>query len=190
MLSKPPGWTLRWGNTVIILLLIGLISLSAFVSYPDIISGQASITTKNPPLRLVSYSSGKIVSILKKENDFVNKADQIIITENPTQENQITGLKYYLKKIDSILIKKNEHNLIPVSDSAFLIGDLQGEFSGMTASINDYNTLTADNYYKRRIENLEKQVRQYQSLIALNQKQYLLSKKELENASTKFNAQK
>lgn len=190
MLSKPPGWTIRWGSTVIILLLIGVVLLSAFIKYPDVIQGEVQITTENPPLRFASYSGGKIISILKKENETVKKGERIIVIENPTEESHINSLKSYLKKIDSVFISPNKPNLIPMPDSSFLIGDLQQEFNSLTTSITDLNSLVMDNFYTKKVGNLEKQTKQYRALISLNQKQYMLSQKGLENATAKYNAQK
>ena len=190
ILSRPPGWTLRWGNIVILLLISGLILLCAFIKYPDVILGEAVITTQNPPLRLSSYSSGKIVSILKKENDEVRKNNQVIVIENPTEENHINALRVYLKKTDSAFIFQNKPAFIPLPVSSFLVGDLQPEFNALTSSLSNLNALVLDDFYTKKVRNLEKQINQYKFLISLNQKQYILSQKTLENATTKYNAQK
>ncbi len=190
MMSQPPGWTLRWGSTFIIVLILGLVLLSALIQYPDVIPGEVMITTKNPPLRLSSYTSGKIVSILKKENDLVRKNERMLVIENPSSEDQILALRSYLKKADSTFLQHRRIASLPLPDSSYMVGDLQQEFGALTSSFTELKTLVSDTYYSKKIQNLEKQTRQYRSLIALNERQYSLSQKALENATIKFDAQK
>lgn len=47
VLGKVPPSILRWGITVIALILIGLLAGAYFFKYPDTLTGQVSITTSN-----------------------------------------------------------------------------------------------------------------------------------------------
>lgn len=188
ILQRPPGWTVRWGSAVITALLAGLVLFSALIRYPDVIPGAAIITTRNPPVRLVAYSGGKVVSVYKKENDPLVKGDRILAIENSAEEKDLAGLRAYLDRMDNSLSGKPD--LIPLPGFRMQVGDMQSALDELIASVHGFNTLASDRYYRTQTENLENQIAQYGKLIELNRKQWILSQKELENASQKFQAQK
>ena len=45
IISAVPSWMIRWGITLIFGLILMLVSLSWFIKYPDIIFGNAILTT-------------------------------------------------------------------------------------------------------------------------------------------------
>ena len=63
IIGNPPGWTLRWGMTVLFFCMVLLLTISWFVSYPDIVEAPAVLTTENPPIRLMAGASAKIISL-------------------------------------------------------------------------------------------------------------------------------
>ncbi|MFM8832546.1 MAG: secretion protein HlyD, partial [Cytophagales bacterium] len=56
-----PGWLLRWGITLIFVLFLGLLAISWFIKYPDVIKATVVVTTNPAPINLVSRTSGKIL---------------------------------------------------------------------------------------------------------------------------------
>ena len=66
ILGTPPSSIVRWGVTVIFSVITMLLALSYIVKYPDIVKGNVIITTKNPPVKISSYTSGFIQKILIK----------------------------------------------------------------------------------------------------------------------------
>lgn len=190
IMDHPPGWIIRWGSTLVFLLLAGLILLSAWIQYPDVIEGKAMITTKEPPLRLTAYASGKLTELFKADNAPVNQSEKIALLENPTGESDISALRLYLQELDSFIMDHNNGPFPLPSNSQLKLGDLQSELNLLTSTINDFNTLALDPFHQQKKENLKKQIEHYRSMNLLNQKQVLIAKKGLDNATIKFNAQK
>ena len=60
MLGHPPGWSLRWGITAVLVAAALFLGLAWLVKYPDVIVARVVIVTENPPIRLFARSSGKI----------------------------------------------------------------------------------------------------------------------------------
>jgi len=60
ILSYVPNWLVRYGNTIVLLLLL----ITWFVKYPDVITAEVVVTTKIPPEKIYAKSSGKIETIL------------------------------------------------------------------------------------------------------------------------------
>ncbi|MCE9539155.1 MAG: HlyD family secretion protein, partial [Bacteroidetes bacterium] len=49
LLTAVPKWIVRWGVTIIFLVMVLALSLSFFIKYPDTLSAKTIITTANPP---------------------------------------------------------------------------------------------------------------------------------------------
>lgn len=76
IITQVPGWLLRWGITLIFVLFIGLLAMSWFIKYPDVIKAKVVVTTDPAPIDLVSRAVGKI-TLLKKANETAQKNDLI-----------------------------------------------------------------------------------------------------------------
>ena len=73
ILSHVPNWMIRWGITLIFALIILLVGLSWIIKYPDTIQGSLILTTKEPPIELVSKSSGQISHLFVPNNYQIKK---------------------------------------------------------------------------------------------------------------------
>lgn len=100
ILTKVPHWMIRWGNVLFMALIVLILVISYFIKYPDIIVSEAVITTKIPPQKLISRSTGKFDSIFVKDNQFVNNNQLLAILENPANYNHVLQLKNILSEVE------------------------------------------------------------------------------------------
>ena len=115
ILSEMPGWTLRWGLTVIFGIVATILVLSYFIKYPDVIKGKINITSNNPPVPLVARTSGNIVLIV---------ADKSLV-----KENDVLGYLKSATKYDDILKLKQKLNFIKNSSVSTLNADSLSQFT-------------------------------------------------------------
>lgn len=71
IISRPPAWLVRWGITLILILLSLLIGLSFLIRYPDFVEAKVLVTTADPTERISARFSGQI------EHVFVTNGDQV-----------------------------------------------------------------------------------------------------------------
>jgi len=64
ILTRVPHWMIRWGNLLILSLIILLLFLSWMLKYPDTIPAQAIVTTVIPLQKEQANVSEKIEAIL------------------------------------------------------------------------------------------------------------------------------
>ena len=83
ILTKVPHWMIRWGNVLFLSLIVLLLIMSWFVKYPDIITSKAIITTQIPPQKEFAKITGKLDTILVKDNDTVTENQPLAILETP-----------------------------------------------------------------------------------------------------------
>jgi len=100
ILTQVPGWMIRWGNVVVLTLLLLLFATSWFIKYPDIITAQVIITTQTPPEKLVARSTGKIEAILIQDKQHVSKNVPLAVIENSANYKDVFLLKSIVDTID------------------------------------------------------------------------------------------
>src|SRR5690606_6663 len=77
-----PRWIIRWGITIMLLVVIVLIGGSFIYKYPDLIKARITILSVNPPVQIVTKSNGKIDQLLVQNNQSVKKDDVLAVIEN------------------------------------------------------------------------------------------------------------
>lgn len=181
ILSHVPNWMIRWGITLIfILILLGLL-LSYIVKYPDVVEGQVVLTTEQPPSRLVSRTNGYINKLYVPNDSTVKKGDLIAEIKSPVNKSDIDQMQAALavKSNDSLLVLLKE-----IDD----LGILQSEVNALYSHLVEYENLIDDDFFERSIQNLSKQI-EYNNRLAWISKQELdVLEKELLNAKDKYDA--
>ena len=64
ILGTPPEWIIRWGITIIMIVILIILVGTWFYKYPDIIPSRITILSENPPVQIVARSTGKIDELL------------------------------------------------------------------------------------------------------------------------------
>lgn len=100
ILTRVPHWMIRWGNVVILSIILILFSVSWMLKYPDLISTQITITTAIPPEKLVAKTSGKIQAILVTDRTNVAKNTPLAVIENSANYKDVFLLKSIVDTID------------------------------------------------------------------------------------------
>ena len=67
ILTRPPHWMIRWGNTIIFIILLMILLMSYFIKYPEFVPAPIIVTSQNPPEKLLSRTNSKIEKIFIKE---------------------------------------------------------------------------------------------------------------------------
>lgn len=126
VLTAVPNWMIRWGNTLILILLFMLLAITWGVKYPDTIASQAMITTKLPPQKKYTKIAGKLDSILVKDNQSIHQGDILSIIENTADFEHIQLLKSI---VDTIKLN-NKNFKFPIDEIPILfLGEIDSEFA-------------------------------------------------------------
>ncbi len=175
IIGKAPNNIIRWGITVLFLVIISLLFCSWFIKYPDLLTANVVITTTPPPIALVSRTSGNL-HLLKKENEIVKSEEVVAYLQSSAS---IDAVLFVEEKLSSNSDLRT--TTIPGS-----LGDLQPHYAGLTSALTSLNALTENKIYDKQIAQLQKQVITYQKLGRSQLSQQKLSAQELKLAQEKF----
>ena len=124
ILTRVPHWLIRWGNIVVLSIVLLMLGVSWMIKYPDMISTQISITTQVPPQKILAKTSGRIEAILVADKENVAKETPLAIIENTANYNDVFLLK---SCVDHFIIDKNEFPFDKTN--ALQLGDIESYFA-------------------------------------------------------------
>ncbi len=82
IIGKLPSWIIRYGITLVALIMSGIVIACCFIKYPQTVDATITITTLNPPADLFAKSEGRIDRIFTKDKDLVEKGQRIALIYN------------------------------------------------------------------------------------------------------------
>jgi multidrug efflux pump subunit AcrA (membrane-fusion protein) len=189
ILSHVPSWMIRWGITVILVLILMVLAMSYVIKYPDVVSAQAIVTTEQPPLRLVNKVSGQITTLHVLDGTQVQAGDVIAEMENPVPEGVVLAFTEHLENIKNAQDSGNlaNYQLIEFNQP---LGEWQQNYNELIRAIRDFKELGLNQLNKSKIGTLEKQITNQKRLAEISRRQLALSEAALRNAQIKFEADK
>ena len=106
ILGRAPSWILRWGITIIFLIVALIVFISWLIKYPDVIKGDVVLTSANPPVKIVARSNGTITTLYKKDGEPIHKGDKIAIIQSTLSVDAVSYLHAASDSIDMFMSDK------------------------------------------------------------------------------------
>ncbi|WP_295221587.1 HlyD family efflux transporter periplasmic adaptor subunit [uncultured Chryseobacterium sp.] len=206
ILTQPPHWMIRWGNTIIFLILVLILIMSYVIRYPEFIPAPIVVTSQNPPEKLEARTNAKIEKIFIKEHQQVRKDQVLMVLQSTANYEDVLKLK---KIVDSLV--PDQLLSFPLKEvSHFKLGELQSDYNSFAKAFQDETLFTrlqpyapenlAANQslseYRLRIATTKQQKKLEQAKYELTRKSYqrsqelfnqgVISSMELENEKIKF----
>src|SRR5688572_16371770 len=82
IITTMPSWLMRKGISCIFLIILSMIVLSAFISFPDIVKSNVIIHATVSPKSVYARQSGKIVKILINDGSDVKSGTPLAFIES------------------------------------------------------------------------------------------------------------
>ncbi len=137
VLTVVPGWLIRWGMTVMFMVLLMLLLISWFVKYPDIITAPTILTSDNPPVRIKAKTSGKIEKLLCHNNELIKKDSYLLVLKNTAHTDDIIRLKKQLNEFEKVINSPNLYATVKFP-SGYMLGEIQPAYSDFLYRLDKY----------------------------------------------------
>ena len=157
ILSFIPHWIIRWGITVIFIVILIFLFVSWVIEYPDVISARISIITQSPPVSLVAKTNGKISGLFVKSNDWVKPNTVLAVLENPTVYEDYLELKNLLNEFNKQFNQENKPFNLPLN-TGLSLGELQADYSDFQQKYLNYSLFRRLDYFPKKISVFERQI--------------------------------
>ena len=132
ILGYVPHWMVRWGNTIVFVLVIGLFLISYYVQYPDKITSKIILDTEIPSDVVYASTSGKLSELNVADGDKVEKGTLLANIEAKDGQNEVlkSSMEGHVYFVDfwknELPIVKNDmiFRIIPLNNDGF-VGKIQ-----------------------------------------------------------------
>jgi len=138
VLAEPPHWMFRWGNVVILAILLMILLMSYFIKYPEFVPATIMVTSQNPPEKLQIRTDSKIEKIFMSDHQKVKKGQILMVLQSTANYKDVLQLS---KIIDSL--STEELVSFPLKQvSGFKLGELQTDYNNFAKAFQDEKLFT------------------------------------------------
>ncbi|MBD1387043.1 HlyD family efflux transporter periplasmic adaptor subunit [Mucilaginibacter rigui] len=197
IITAVPSWLLRWGITLFFSILVLLLSLSAFIKYPDIVKSQLKISSPNVAKPIVPKINGRLDKLLVTNNQTVVAGQPLAYIESTANHAEVLSLLTGLKKLHDQMLAGN------LLDKAFFnkandneLGELQAAYQTFIQSYINYSASVENGFLVKKrtyllqdVDALSKQTNQLRAEKKLQQRDADLAEEEY-NMHKKLEKQK
>lgn len=184
ILSDPPAWIVRWGITLVFMLVCIILCLSFLIKYPDFVEAKILVTTKQPAEKIIARYSGQLDKIFIKNSDTVQKGQKLAILKSSGNSRDI----YLLKKIVDTLPFNAKNFQFPFNKTSHLsLGDINTAYVNFEKSYMDYFLLRDLDPYTNQIgdnkislQELKNQLRNQITQKSIQEQEFKLKKRDFE----------
>lgn len=173
IMGQIPSWILRWGITVIGMVLFGLLLGSYFFKYPDTLIAPVVITSSSTPVELNAYATGKLENLFVRDKQNVQAGDHLAIIENNANSQDVLMLNkifqaWQSKNLSSSLLYEK------LKQHSFRLGDVQPSYSSFIEALQYYILYTKTNYYPQKLALKKNQLAKQIELDSNRKNEYVL----------------
>jgi multidrug efflux pump subunit AcrA (membrane-fusion protein) len=186
IITAVPSWILKWGITMVFAILGGIILLSAFIDYPDIVTTSLKVNSLNAPKTVLARQAGKLTTLLVADGQTIKQGVPLAYLETTATPQDILTLNKSLKAMQARVLKsKSEQDNLP---EGLNLGEIQGSYQTFYQQYLQYRSTLRNGYYLNRMAFLEKDLKDITALGSQIHKQQKVQKLEYANQEAEYKA--
>jgi len=176
-----PPVILRWGITIIALVILFLLIGCFFFKYPDKVSGNVILTTEVPPANILARATGKIDKVYVANNQQVKAGAVLGVIQNPANTSDIQLLKIRLKGWNS----DSPNALIArmfLDNRPLELGSIQLAYTNFKEALTTFLRFQSMQYHPRRLHLQERKVSELEVNLDEMKRRSILLQQQVESA--------
>ncbi len=189
IISKKPSFVVRWGISILFLISLGLLAISWFIQYPDIVVAKGFLNSINAPKELIVQSSGKLIKLFAKEGQQVSKNDVLGYMESTGSHDEVIALSELLDTVSTLADNNRTDRIIEVLPKPFNnLGELQLSYQIFSQAFVNFSSYLNNGFYLKKREMLNNDMGYLQRLHSALLLQKSLLQQDLSLTDTTFKA--
>jgi multidrug resistance efflux pump len=152
VLSTPPSWLVRSGNTLFFFFIVLLLVLSWMISYPDELTGEVNLHGNRPPIEYENQLYGKLVDLRVADQQEVQKGMILAQFDNEIDPRQIQNIAAFLLSLQNDTSVQTV--LTPALENVNL-GVLQESWKQLLSLLKERNELVNSGHFRQKIVDLQ-----------------------------------
>jgi len=186
IITAVPSWILRWGITLIFIILGTIVMLSALIEYPDIVKTGLKVNSLNSPKPVLAKQNGKLTALLVKDGQMVTENQSLAYFESTANPDDIIKINRELKLLrDRVLKNELATSGLP---TGFSLGELQGTYQTFYQQYLQYQSTLRNGYYLNKMAFLENDLKDINTLKTQIIEQRKVQQQEYTNQEEEYKA--
>ena len=186
VLSAPPSWLVRSGNTIFFLFIVLLIGLSCLISYPDELTGEVSINSNHPPVEFQNQMYGKLVDLQVKDHQWVQKGKVLAQFNNEINPHHIVIVRTFLTSL--LHIDSLKSVMIRPEIEAVNLVAIQSNWTSLLTTIKERNALQKSEIMDKKMKSLQNEISQRIKLQSIAHQKLKLIEKDIKLQQQQINS--
>ena len=167
--GKLPSWIIRWGITVIAVIVLAVIIACCLIRYPQTLQSRIVLTCDNPPSDLVARYSGILDSVYVQDGAQVSEGDLIALINTPAVYADVRRAEEAARQNEDTISIQGVRQVVGLR--GLRLGDLQSDWLVLQRCCADYLFWVEQNQAGRTIAMLESQERESKEYLSLMESQ-------------------
>lgn len=179
VMGTVPRWIVRWGITVIAIVLLLSFVGSYFFHYPDKLTAEVKIVSSFSPAYLSAQTTGFFSEVPVHNREYVTAGTILAVIDNPASMQDVELFTLLFQKwqtgsistadfLDDILVRKRWN-----------MGELQSSFTTFVKAMQDYCLFHRQQYYPKKMAFKKKQITEQEELRLLQEQDAVLKGKQV-----------
>ncbi|MBP8777130.1 MAG: HlyD family efflux transporter periplasmic adaptor subunit [Bacteroidaceae bacterium] len=185
VMGQVPPWILRWGITVLAIIVIGLFIGCYFFKYPDTLTAEVTITTTTPPINVIARSTGKLDQIYVHNGQSVQSGEVLAVIQNTADYEDVKILSAKMQDWVNGRLELKDLNQW-MDNTTLKLGEMQGTYASFMKCLRESLDYRKFNYYPKKIQMKLHQKAKQEEIFARMKEERELGKRQMEIASSIF----
>ncbi len=107
IISYRPHWIIRWGITLMALVISSLLLVSWFIQYPDVVTSQLYLVAVNAPKKVVARTDGKLEKLFVSNGTVVKKNQILAFLQSTGNHPEVLDIRDWVTQTERGI--QNDH---------------------------------------------------------------------------------
>ena len=172
IVGKSPAWIIRWGITLLFVIIVVLLALSYLLRFPDTISSRVMVTSKVPPVSIVAKATGR-VHFLIADKERVAKQQHLGFIINTAKLEDVMAVSEEVEKLKKDMFTDRLSAKIKMVrlPRDLTLGEIQQHYLALLKSIQDFQLYNSLKSSEKQVEVLSRQLSYYNTITSQARKQ-------------------
>lgn len=190
LISNKPGFLVRRGISILFLISLGLLAISWFIQYPDIVVAKGFLNSINAPKEVMLQSSGKLIKLFAAEGQLKTKNEVLGYMESTASHDEVIDLSKLLDSISTMADNNRTNGVVDILPMPFNnLGELQTSYQTFAQAFVNFSNYVSNGFYLRKKGMLNNDMGYLQKLNTSLHQQKGLLQQDLSLTDTTFKAQ-
>lgn len=185
VMNQISPWVVRWGITVVCIILLVILIGCWIFKYPDTLSAKITLATEEPPAFVLAHATGKLDTLYIENGSQVKADTDLGVVGNAAFSEDVRWLTIQLKTWEN-LDYDYQKGMELFAGKRLQLGELQTSFAAFITSLTEYARFMKLDYYTQKLLVQEKQLDGQRLYLRSAKQEYALIEKDMELSKSMY----